>query len=461
MFRTEKWRLKMFGIKRRRTLIRALSYTVSAFMISIIFSVVGFVAAYKFRMNIEYSYERALSELSEHVDSIDIALQKGYYASTSAQLVGLSAQIWSDAGAANTDISQMPLTNIDLGNTTKFLSQVGDYSDTLGKQLAQNRKITETDRTNIQSLSKYAKQLSTQLSDIENELQSGRMSLFKSESVLNASNLRQTAAQPTIADGFLSIEKSFSGLPSMIYDGPFSDSILKKTALFIKDKPEVSRDKAKDAAAAFLGAKASSLNYSGDTAGNLPTYNFNMGTVSVSVTKAGGYVVRMLDSRAIRGEKLGKDAAIKNAANFLKNQGINSMTQTYYLSSNGISTINFAYMKNGVTFYPDLIKVGLAMDNGSVVSFDATGYIMNHTARSLPAAKIPEKTVRAVLNPHLKVDKESLALIPTDGGGEALCYEYKCTGDSGQAVIDYFNVKTGVEQQVLILIDTPGGTLVM
>jgi germination protein YpeB len=178
-------------------------------MIAIIFAVVGFAMAYKFRMNIEYSYERSMGELSEHVDNIDLALQKGYYASTSAQLVGLSSQIWSDAGAAKTDLAQMPLSSVDLSNTTKFLSQVGDYADTLGKQLAQNQKISETDRSNIKNLSKYATQLSGQLSDIESELQSGRLTLFKSESVLNASNLRQTAAQPTVADGFMSIEKTF------------------------------------------------------------------------------------------------------------------------------------------------------------------------------------------------------------------------------------------------------------
>jgi germination protein YpeB len=106
------------------------------------------------------------------------------------------------------------------------------------------------------------------------------------------------------------------------------------------------------------------------------------------------------------------------------------------------------------------MKIGVSMADGSLMSFDATGYIMNHTLRSFPTAAYSEKTVRAMLNPHLTVDKEDLAVIPTDGG-EALCYEYKCTGDNKQSIIVYFNVQTGVEQQVLILIDTPGGTLAM
>jgi germination protein YpeB len=247
----------------------------------------------------------------------------------------------------------------------------------------------------------------------------------------------------------------------MIYDGPFSDSILKRTPALTKGKPDVSQGNAKATAAAFLGLKPSQLTDTGGTAGNLPTYNFSSGTVSIYVSKAGGYIVRMLSSRTIGGMKLDKNGAIKSAEKYLSQRGIKSMTQTYFLSNNGISTINFAYDQNGVTCYPDLIKVGVAMDTGDVISFDATGYIMNHTARSLPAANVSEKTVRAMLNPHLKVNKESLAIIPTDGGGEVLCYEYKCTGDNNQSVIDYFSTQTGVEQQVLILIDTPGGTLVM
>jgi len=170
--------------------------------------------------------------------------------------------------------------------------------------------------------------------------------------------------------------------------------------------------------------------------------------------------VRMLDSRDPGAEKLTQDDAIAHATDFLKSRGINSVTQTYYLTNNSIGMVNFAYTKNGVTCYPDLMKIGLSMADGTLMSFDATGYIMNHTQRSIPAAIYSEKAVRAMLNPHLTVDKEDLAVIPTDGG-EALCYEYKCIGDNKQSIIVYFNAQTGVEQQVLILIDTPSGTLAM
>lgn len=450
----------MFGIKKRRTLIRVLSYTVSAFLLTIIYAAVSSVAAYKYRMSIEYSYERAMSELSEHVDNIDIALRKGYYASTSAQLVGLTAQIWSDAGAAMANLSQMPLSKVDLSNTYKFLAQVGDYADVLGKQVAQNQTISEEDRTNIKNLSGYAVQLSAQLSDIESNLQSGQITLFKSEAVLHASNLQEEQQQVSIEDGFLSIETTFSGLPSMIYDGPFSDNLLKKIPTLTTNQAEIPRDQARQIAAAFLGTAADALADNAETAGDLPTYDFVYGTTSISVSKNGGYVVRFLNSESSSEKAIDQDTAISKASGFLQSHGITGMRQTYFLSLDGTSTVNFAYSLNDVIFYPDLIKIGVSMADGSIISYDATGYIMNHPAsRSIPSASVSEKAVRAKLNPHLTVLKQSMAVIPTNGGNEALCYEYKCLGDDGQSVIVYFNAQTGAEQQDLILTDTPGGTL--
>ena len=57
------------------------------------------------------------------------------------------------------------------------------------------------------------------------------------------------------------------------------------------------------------------------------------------------------------------------------------MKESYYVINDGICTINYAYSQDGVTCYPDLVKVAVALDTGGVVEYNATGYIMNHTDR--------------------------------------------------------------------------------
>jgi spore germination protein len=449
----------MFSIKRRRTLIRLSSYTIAAFVVAISAAIFSSWLAYSYRMSIEYSYQRALSELSVHVNNIDLELQKGIYAGTPTQLVGLSAQLWRDSGAAKTDLSQIPLENTRLDSTYKFISQVGDYANSLSKSVAYNQKITDNDRNNMNMLSGFAKKLSQQLSDLMDDLQAGRLSIFTAKNAIKNNINKQPQEQPTVDSGFKDIENDFTAMPSLIYDGPFSDNILKKSAAFTQGKADVGRAKAHEIAAAFIGIDTKQFKDAGETGGNLPTYNFSTDTVSISVSKAGGYVVRMMGSRAIGVASVSTDDAIKKAREFLNKNKIGSMKESYYQSNNNLCVVNFCYLQGDVAIYTDLMKVGIALDNGDIMSFDATGYIMNHKSRTLakPTQKIAD--LQKLLSPVLKLEKVSLVVIPSEDTSEILCYEFKCKGQNNQDVLDYFNAQTGREEKILILLQTPGGVL--
>lgn len=452
----------MSRIKHRRTRIRLISFITACFVVAVGFAISGYMTAYKLRMNIEYSYERSLSELSDHMNNINLALEKAQYAGTNAQLIGLASKIRMESSAAATALSQISITDVNFESTTKFITQAGDYANSLAKSLSQNRKLTDDERKQLSTLYQNANKLAQQLNDIVSDTQTGRITLFKSDRAVSEFDKQETESVSAIESGFQSIEDNMANLPTLIYDGPFSDNVLKKNPEYTKGKAVVSRDAARSTAAAFIGVAKDKVTDDGETSGNLPTYNFKCGTKSIYVSKNGGYVVRMLDSRSPSSSKIDTKKASEIADAFLKDRKISNMTQTYSLSSNNICVFNCAYMQGKVTCYTDLIKVGIALDNGEVVSYDATGYIMNHKDRNLPTVKFSEAQARALLSPALTVKKVSLALIPIDGTREALCYEFKCTAENGKKnVIDYFNVTNNVEEQVLILTETPGGTLAM
>ena len=52
-----------------------------------------------------------------------------------------------------------------------------------------------------------------------------------------------------------------------------------------------------------------------------------------------------------------------------------------------------------------------------------------------------------------------MALIPTDGGGEARCYEFVCEAEDGQEILVYINAVNLDEEDILILLKSDGGTL--
>ena len=57
---------------------------------------------------------------------------------------------------------------------------------------------------------------------------------------------------------------------------------------------------------------------------------------------------------------------------------------------------------------------------------------------------------------------ERLALIPTSGQNEVLTYEFQTRageGDDAQKILVYVNASTGAEEQILLLLETPEGTM--
>lgn len=134
------------------------------------------------------------------------------------------------------------------------------------------------------------------------------------------------------------------------------------------------------------------------------------------------------------------------------------MKPTYYLKQGGAVTINYAYLQDNVTIYPDLIKVKIALDNGEVLGMETTGYLNNHTQRTIETPRISLEEAKASLNKNLSITSEDLAIIPTEWNTEIFCYEFKGRVDDTDFLV-YVNAQTGKEENILVIIDTPDGIL--
>ena len=67
---------------------------------------------------------------------------------------------------------------------------------------------------------------------------------------------------------------------------------------------------------------------------------------------------------------------------------------------------------------------------------------------------------RNLCGPALTIQSARLALIPTPGEEEVLCWEYTCQTDEGRRCMVYVNGQTGTEEKILLLIEDESGTLV-
>lgn len=124
----------------RRTAVRAISYLAAAFGVAAGIAIQQHAVARDYRSQLENTYTRALGDLSSYLVNISNDLEKGRYVGTSEQFALMAARIWRESGGAKSALSTLPVSDLHMDNTYKFLSQVGDYAMALSKKSGGRRR---------------------------------------------------------------------------------------------------------------------------------------------------------------------------------------------------------------------------------------------------------------------------------------------------------------------------------
>ena len=433
----------------------------------IIVAALGFILYKKqteYRQANENNYNMAFYELVDYVQNVETYLAKSLISSTPEHGAETLTHLWREANLAQTYLGRLPIESQELENTEKFLNQVSDYSYTLSRKNIYNDKLSDEDLKNLKDLHGYSVDLSNTLNQLSEDLNSGRLQwgeLTKKDTVAFAQQVDNISQE-----SFSNLEENFHEYSGLIYDGAFSEHLTntEKKGLTGKD---IEEEQAKQIAEEFVGKnnikEISNLGYSENA--TIQVYDFSITkndeqTINISVSKRGGHIVAMNSNRDVNTEILSQEEAGKKAKEFLDSKGFNNMEETYYLKQEGIVTINYAYSQNDVIMYPDLIKVKVALDNGEVLGIETTGYLNNHTERNITNVKITMEEAKKNLNKDLEIKSQGLAVIPTEWQTEILCYEFKGTVDDREFLV-YINAENGREEDVLIITNTPNGTLTM
>lgn len=441
---------------RRRTIQLWAVAAAALFALSAV-TVAGYLCAARYQRNLEYTYRRSFNDLSTHVSTMEVTLDKAVYANTATQQSAVAALLMQQAGGAKASLGVLPLQGDSMNTVQKFLTQVEDFSTMLNKKAAAGSPVTDDDRNTLDQLYNYAALLKADLAQVQNQFDSQSLSIGESETLIK--NLDLEEAVPVFGDALAETAKNFQDYPTLLYDGPFSDHIAQQKPKLLEGKSEVTAAEAIENAADFLSLDKSSLSHTGDTDGNLPAYHLTSGDKTIRVTKQGGIVLSLLDSRTVETASLTYEQAKEKAEEFLQKNDFGNVTESYYVINDNICTIQFFAKQDGVTLYPDLIKVAVSLDNGDICGYNATGYVMNHTSRTLKTPALTIKEARKSVSPALTIDSEETALIPTAGGSEVLCYQFRCTGKDSDQVLVYVNADTGMEEQIFIVLSSDNGIL--
>lgn len=446
-------------------------HMLSIVLVSIIIIAVMGLYIYKkqrdYRQVSENAYNYAFYELVNYIEEVEVYLAKSLISTTPEHGAETLMNVWRDANLASTYLAQLPINVEGLSNAQKFLNQVSEYSYSLANKNINNEELKQEDLENLEELHDYSVELKNTLNQLSNDINEGNISwgeLDKKGTVAFAQEVSNLSSQ-----SFSNIEENFHEYAGLIYDGAFSEHLTnpKRKGLTGSD---ISEEEAKKIVEKFFGKENfDEINSNGFSEnGNIPSYNFSIkmkngddnNYASMAISKKGGHIVYMNYNREIGNEIITMEDANKIGLDFLKDKGYNNMKETYYMKQNGILTVNYAYNQDDVVIYPDLIKLKIALDSGEVLGMETTGYLNSHEKRKIENSKITKEEAKKNLNDKLKISSEKLAIIPTEYKTEVLCWEFKGR-IKGNDFLIYINAETGKEQDILVIIDAPNGTLTM
>ena len=431
----------------------------------IIVAILGIILYKKqreYRQASENSYNMAFYELVNYVQNVETYLAKSLISTTPEHGAETLTNVWREANLAQAYLSRLPIESQELENTERFLNQVSDYSYSLSRKNIYNENLTQEDLKNLKDLHGYSQELENTLNQLSEDLNSGRFEwgeLTKKGTIAFAQQVDNISKE-----SFSNLEENFHEYSGLIYDGAFSEHLTKQEKKGLTGE-NISEEQAVQIAKQFIGEERikeiSSLGLSENA--TIPVYDFsikntNEQNANLSISQKGGHVVYYNSNREVEVEAISQEEANEKGKQFLTSKGFTNMKETYYLKQEGIVTINYAYSQDGVIIYPDLIKVKVALDNGEVLGIETSGYLNNHEERNLPEIKISKDEAKKTLNKDLQIESEGLAIIPTEWQSEIYCYEFKGKVDDSEFLV-YINCENGREEDILVIKDTPNGTL--
>lgn len=447
---------------RKRTTVRIITFLSAGLIVAGTLAFTGLRRARALDMYARANTQHAFDELVTSVSELSNALEKCVYVTDPALESALCTQVFGRAATAQMAMGTLPWSAQELENVSGFLSRVGDYACVLSRTVGGNGGYSDEELQNLTELADTASVMSLNLQDMQARMMDGSLAMDEVSSAVSLLGSGEDEA-PMAGSAFQSMESEFPELPTLIYDGPFSESMMRPKPVFLEGLGMADAADARGAAARFLSVSEEELDDLGEMGGKIPCYCYSCyaggGEYTVYVTKQGGRILSVLSSRMPGHARLSVEEGLSAADSFLRQQKIEGMERSYHMTEGGVLTVNYEYVQDDAMCYPDLIKVGIALDNGSIVSYDAHGYLSAHHERELPEAEVSLQDALATVSPALTVRSHRMAVIPSAGGEERYCHEFLCRSKDDRNYLVYVNAVTGAQEKILILLEDDSGTL--
>ena len=134
----------------------------------------------------ENEYNKSMYEAIGYIKNIKAELEKIRIINTRNLTVTTLASIWSKANLTKESISSLPIEQSAMSSTSKFLTQLSDYSYVLMRDCVNNTTLNDSDYKNLNELYSSISKLSNIMSEIYLNLNEGKIKWDELKKIGNA-----------------------------------------------------------------------------------------------------------------------------------------------------------------------------------------------------------------------------------------------------------------------------------
>lgn len=404
-------------------------------------------------------YEENLNIISSKCNEIEQGLCKLTVCSDREQAIRILSDIIDDSSAASISLTLLPISPEYTVILNRYFNHLSDYSKYMMYSSAEGCLPSESFAENISALHKSASGINSAISSLRSNPNPSAYdwSLYLRDEISELDMLSDD-----LFSTFETIQTESISYPTLIYDGPFSDSVVNRIINESANK-NIDENEAERVFVKYLSVNVpyrSVGHYSCD--GVVSTWCV---VIEVSgkkyygnVSKATGEVISFLCDNDSANQRYSRDDAVKAGSDFLSTHGYTDMEPQYCEITENIATINYVYTSSGILIYPDMVKIRVNLENGKVEGFEGLSYYANHRDRNISFEKTDISSLK--LPNGCEITSSGPALIPTDGGNEQLCTEIRCI-INGDSYILYFDAASHKEVKIFKVLSSENGDFVV
>ncbi|MBR4408012.1 MAG: germination protein YpeB [Clostridia bacterium] len=408
--------------------------------------------------SLEDIYQKNIYELVDNVNNTETKLSKMLSSNDNAFRAKMLREVSYNTDMAQSNLNNLPYTINGVNESIAFVNQVSGYTETLSKSLEKGGNLSSQDLDTLERVYDNILVLKQSLTKFSENNAKG-YSILKQSNAMDGEFNKFTKEIGLVTD--VNVE-----YPTMIYDGPFSDSVVNKKIEGLNDADVGEEAARENLLKVFSNLSDGDVELRGETKGKFETFDFTAKneagkqTAYIQMTKKGGKLLTMSSVSDKRGEKISMENAEKTALKFAEKNGIKNAKVVWSDKLSGNAYFNIAPVADNIVLYPDLVKIKVDLYNGNILGYEASSYYTNHKSRTFTQPVISMSTAKSKIEKKFNIKFSRLALIPLEYNQEILTYEFACNFANDDYYF-YYDVDTGELVNVLKVIKTNNGSLLM